>query len=197
MKFPYVQYEEMGVPVIPIEIRGDKWHEIWGFVDSYWRYQLQMWNRMKPHVYTDTSVIGGVYDLEFTEWSSKIITEFEKGNKIIVISDLTLRELDEAPNQVKNVLNKIPDRNKEFIELNDEAKKLAKKYITEGNISNKYLVDAQHIAIATVYKVDVVVSWNFKHIVNLDKIRMYNSINLKYGYHQIEIRSPREVLHEE
>ena len=156
-----------------------------------------MWNRMKPHIYTDTSVIGGVYDLEFTEWSGKIITEFEKGNKIIVISDLTLRELDEAPNQVKNVLNRIPDRNKEFIELNDEAKKLAKKYITEGDISNKYLVDAQHIAIATVYKVDVVVSWNFRHIVNLNKIRTYNSINLKYGYHQIEIRSPREVLYEE
>ena len=74
---------------------------------------------------------------------------------------------------------------------------MAKKYITEGDISDKHLIDAQHIAIATVYKVDVVVSWNFKHIVNLDKIRMYNSINLKYGYHRMEIRSPREVLHEE
>lgn len=78
-----------------------------------------------------------------------------------------------------------------------KLKKLAKKYITEGDISDKYLVDAQHIAIATVHKVDVVVSWNFKHIVNLNKIRMYNSISLKYGYHQIEIRSPREVLYEE
>ena len=84
---------------------------------------------MKPHIYTDTSVIGGVYDPEFTEWSSKIITEFEKGNKIIVISDLTLRELDEAPNQVKNVLNRIPDRNKEFIELNDEAKNWRKSIL--------------------------------------------------------------------
>jgi len=152
---------------------------------------------MKPHIYTDTSVIGGVYDIEFKEWSNKIITEFEKGNKIIVISDLTLRELEEAPDQVKNVLNRIPNKNKEFIELNDEAKKLANKYIADENISNKYIVDAQHIAIATVYKVDVVVSWNFKHIVNLDKIRIYNSINLKHGYHQIEIRSPREVLNEE
>ena len=152
---------------------------------------------MKLHVYADTSVIGGVYDPEFKEWSNKIMKEFKEGSKIIVLSDLTLRELEEAPEQVKNILNKIPNRNKEFVELNDESKNLARYYINEGDIPKKYIVDAQHIAIATVYKVDVVVSWNFKHIVNLKKIRIYNSINLKYGYPQIEIRSPREVLHEE
>lgn len=152
---------------------------------------------MKPRVYVDTSVIGGIYDPEFKEWSNKLIQEFKKGSKIIVLSDLTLREIEEAPEQVRNVLNRIPDRNKDFIELNDEAKKLARYYINEGNMAKKYIVDAQHISIATVHKVDVVVSWNFKHIVNLEKIRIYNSINLKYGYPQIEIRSPREVLHEE
>ena len=92
---------------------------------------------------------------------------------------------------------RILDKNKEFIELTDEAKKLARDYINDGNISEKYIVDAQHISIATVYKVDVVVSWNFKHMVNLEKIRIYNSINMRYGYPQIEIRSPREVLREE
>jgi len=78
--------------------------------------------------------------------------------------------------------------------LNEEARKLAEYYIKEGIVSEKYLVDAQHIAIATVYKVDVLVSWNFKHIVNLQKIKQYNAINLKYGYTLLEIRSPREVI---
>ncbi|MBA5941756.1 MAG: hypothetical protein H0M93_00225, partial [Methanophagales archaeon] len=55
------------------------------------------------------------------------------------------------------------------------------------------MVDAQHIAIATVSRVDILVSWNFRHIVNLTKIRLYNSVNLKYGYPLLEIRSPREV----
>ena len=63
-------------------------------------------------------------------------------------------------------------------------------------MTEKYLIDAQHIAIASVFKVDLVVSWNFKHIVNYKKIRLYNSVNLKNGYPLIEIRSPREVVDE-
>lgn len=73
---------------------------------------------------------------------------------------------------------------------------LANHYLDENVVSDKYLIDAQHIAIATVNKVDVVVSWNFQHIVNLNKIRSYNGVNLKYGYSLIEIRSPRELIHE-
>ena len=74
--------------------------------------------------------------------------------------------------------------------------KLAHHYIEDGAVTEKYLVDAQHIAIATIQRVDVLVSWNFKHIVNLTRIRLYNSVNLKYGYSLLEIRSPQEVLYE-
>lgn len=45
-------------------------------------------------------------------------------------------------------------------------------------------------------KVDILVSWNFKHIVNLNRIRLYNATNLKYGYQILEIRTPREILNE-
>ena len=152
---------------------------------------------MKPRMYADTSVIGGIYDTEFKEWSERLIQEFKEGSKIIVLSDLTLREVEEAPENIKAVLEKIPDEHKEFIVLNEDAKVLARHYINEGVIPKNFLVDAQHISMATVYRVDALVSWNFKHIVNLEKIRLYNSINLKYGYPLIEIRSPREVLHEE
>lgn len=58
-------------------------------------------------------------------------------------------------------------------------------------------IDAQHIAVATISRVDVLVSWNFSHIVNLARIRGYNSVNLRQGYPILEIRSPREVFSDE
>lgn len=152
---------------------------------------------MIPRIYIDTSVIGGVYDSEFEEWSKKLMEEFRKRIKIVVLSDLTLREIEDAPDNVKEILRNLPDTSKEFVILNDEAKTLARHYIEEGVVSEDYLVDAQHIAIATVNRVDVIVSWNFKHIVNLRKIKLYNAVNLKHGYPIMEMRSPREVLHGE
>jgi len=151
---------------------------------------------MKLRLYTDTSVIGGCFDEEFLETSLKLIDEFKNGNKIIIISDLTIKELENAPSEVRKILGQIPEKHKEYLFFNEEAKMLAQRYIKEKVVSLKNLLDAQHIATATINRVDVLVSWNFKHIVNLRKIHLYNSINLKYGYPLIEIRSPREVINE-
>jgi predicted nucleic acid-binding protein len=147
-------------------------------------------------VYVDTSVFGGCFDAEFEEWSNKLIEEFKLGLKALIISDLTFKELMEAPANVKNLVEEIPREHKEYVILNDEARDLARHYIEESVVSEGYLVDAQHIAIATVNRVDILVSWNFRHIVNLAKIKLYNSVNLKYGYPLLEIRRPREVLYE-
>jgi len=147
-------------------------------------------------VYVDTSVFGGCFDAEFEEWSNKLMEEFKLGLKVVVISDLTLKELEGAPPNVRSLVEQIPEEHKEYVTLNDEARELALHYIGDGAISEACLVDAQHIAIATVNKVDVLVSWNFTHIVNLTKIRLYNSVNLKYGYPLLEVRSPREVIYE-
>lgn len=147
-------------------------------------------------VYVDTSVFGGCFDAEFEEWSNKLMEEFRLGLKIVVISDLTLKELEQAPPNVRILAEEIPEKHKKYVILNDEARELARHYIEEEVVNERYLIDAQHIAIATVNRVDVLVSWNFRHIVNLTKIRLYNSVNLKYGYPILEIRSPREVLYE-
>jgi hypothetical protein len=147
---------------------------------------------MKPRIYPDTSVFGGVFDPEFDEWSKILFLDFSKGEKIAVISDLTLKEL--APQGVMEVYSNLSNENMESIFLNDEVKALAQKYILENIVTDKYLLDAQHIALASIHRGDVLVSWNFKHIVNYNKIRLYNAINLKYGYPIIEIRSPREVI---
>jgi len=81
----------------------------------------------------------------------------------------------------------------EFIRQDPESEALADEYITQAVVSRKMLADAQHIADATVGRVDVLVSWNFHHIVNLDRIHGFNAVNLRLGYPMLEIRSPLKV----
>lgn len=151
---------------------------------------------MKFRVYADTSVFGGCSDNEFSEYSKKLVNEFKQGIKRLIISDLTLKELENAPVEVQEILHEIPEKFKEYILLEYDSRFLAQKYIEEKAISQKHMIDSQHIAMASVNRVNVLVSWNFKHIVNLRRINLYNSTNLKYGYPIIEIRSPREVINE-
>lgn len=152
---------------------------------------------IKQRVYIDTSVIGGCFDDEFSEFSNILFEEFKSGNKIAVISNITILELENAPDNVKNKLNEIPEQFIEKVSLSLEADELSKKYISENVISINFIEDARHIAISTIEKVDVLASWNFKHIVNLKKIHGYNAVNLKEGLHLLEIRSPLEMSDEE
>lgn len=151
---------------------------------------------MKRRVYVDTSVIGGCEDEEFSYYSKLLFHEFQRGLKIAVVSDLTWEELKGAPEKVKRVLSTIPTANIEEVHLTEEARELAEKYIRDEVVTAKHIVDAQHIAIASVERVDVLASWNFRQIVNLDCIYAFNAVNLKMGYPMLEIRSPQEVIHE-
>lgn len=144
-------------------------------------------------IYVDTFVFGGCFDPEFEIWSNRLIEEFIKGKYIAVVSEISEFELNLAPEHVKSVLKKIPKKNIESVKLTKEASLLSEHYIKDKIVTAKSLADTQHIAIATVYQVDLLVSWNFKHIVNYNKIRLYNSINLKYGYKILEIRNPRDL----
>ena len=148
-------------------------------------------------VYVDTSVFGGCFDLEFEQWSRRLIEKFRTGQYTAVISEVSEFELKFAPDRVQQIIQDIPKTNLEIANLTEEAEELAKAYIQEKVVTPKSLADTQHIAIATVQQVDVLVSWNFKHIVNFDKIRLYNSVNLKYGYRTLEIRNPRDLTDED
>lgn len=145
-------------------------------------------------VYADTSVIGGCFDVEFKEWSMALFEEFKSGTKKIIVSDLVLSELRKARSDIQAVLNDVPLQYRQDLQTTDEAILLARAYVHEGAITNKSYDDALHIALATLNNVDVLASWNFKHIVNLNRIRLYNSINLRLGHRIIEIRTPREIL---
>jgi len=151
---------------------------------------------MKQRIYIDTSVIGGCEDEEFSQWSIQLFKEFRQGLRIAVVSDLTRKEIENAPERVKKILLSLTDVDIENVFLTEEAETVAQNYIDEAVVSAKHIVDAQHIAIASVERVDVLVSWNFQQIVNLDRIRAFNSVNLKLGYPVLEIRSPREVIRE-
>jgi predicted nucleic acid-binding protein len=145
-------------------------------------------------VYADTSVIGGYFDKEWQEWSRALWDEFLEGTKQIVFSELTAQELEFAREEIRNLIKEIPAANRIAISISDEAIQLAETYIKEGALTNKSYNDALHIALATLNDADVLASWNFKHIVNLDRIRLYNSINMRCGHRIIEIRTPREIL---
>ena len=145
--------------------------------------------------YVDTSVWGGHEDEEFEEWTIPFFEQARVGKFIIVLSDLTLRELAPAPERVRQLTETIPDPFLELVTLSQEAERLAKHYITEGVLTPKFESDAQHIAMSTILKVDSLVSWNFKHMVNFFRIKQYNSTNLKFGYQTIDIRTPKEVMY--
>ena len=150
---------------------------------------------MKQRVYIDTSVIGGCFDHEFEEWSNKLFDEFNNGWKIAVLSDITLDELTNAPKRVRQIIETMPEHTFEIFASDNESEELANKYLLDKAVTEKYYEDALHIAIATIQQVHVLASWNFKHIVNLEKIKLYNAVNLKNSYPMIEIRTPREIIH--
>lgn len=145
--------------------------------------------------YVDTSVWGGHEDEEFEVWTVPFFEQARQGKFSIVLSDLTLRELLSAPERVRKLTKTIPHEFLEITSINEKAELLASSYINEGILTPKFETDAQHIAMATILKVDSLVSWNFKHMVNFFRIKQYNSINLKFGYQTIDIRTPKEVIY--
>lgn len=149
---------------------------------------------MKQKVYIDTSIVGGYFDEEFKEATIMLFERLERGEIIFVVSDLLDLELKMAPLHVKEHLLKYSADRFQRVELTEEAIFLADQYISEKVVGKTSVEDCRHIALATLNKVDVLASWNFKHIVNLDRIKGYNSVNLRLGYSMIEIRSPKDLV---
>lgn len=149
---------------------------------------------MKQRFYFDTSVFGGIFDKEFEEASLQLFEQLNLGKIICVYSDLTETELVEAPHRIKEFFKGLAKENIERIVVNDEILSLAEKYVEEKVVGQTSFDDCVHIAAATVNKVDILVSWNFKHIVNVYRIRGYNSINLRCNYQPLDIRSPKEII---
>ena len=149
---------------------------------------------MKQRIYIDTSVFGGRFDEEFEEHTKPLFERLKNKDFTLLFSTVTQDELANAPGNVKDLVKSIKIENTEFIEITNEAIDLANEYIKEKVVGQTSFADCLHIALATIARADFLVSWNFKHIVNVERIRGYNSINIKYGYKQLEIRSPRDLM---
>ena len=149
---------------------------------------------MSQRFYFDTSVFGGAFDDEFEEETLMLFEKVSLGQIICVYSDLTESELTNAPKRVQTFFHQLDLKNLERVEVTPEGYELAQAYVHERVVGQTSLDDCIHIATATLNKVDILVSWNFKHIVNIFRIRGYNSINLRLGYGTLEIRSPKEIV---
>jgi hypothetical protein len=119
-------------------------------------------------IYIDTSVFGGYFDKEFEDETISFFQRIFEKRITILISEILELELLRAPDSIHDFFEKV--------------------------VGKSSTADCLHIALATVYKADVLASWNFKHIVNLERIRGYNSINFREGYQMTEIRTPKEIF---
>jgi len=145
-------------------------------------------------VYVDTSVVGGTFDKEF-DWQTEPFWDAVRAGKIrVIVSDILRGEMQGAPEHVRDFFNDLLNQDIEYVKLTQEAEDLAETYIVEKVVGKSCLDDARHIAIATIAKADILISWNFKHIVNVNRIRGYNSVNIRLGHPMIDIRTPQEVM---
>ena len=144
-------------------------------------------------IYLDTSVIGGCFDIEFSKWSNALFSDFRNRIFIPVLSNLVEAEIQDAPAVIKSKLYELLEMGCEILIADDESLDLANKYQERKILTPKFFNDGLHIAIATVNKIDILVSWNFKHIVHFNKIYLFNAVNMEMGYKPIDIYSPREV----
>ncbi|MEM1278964.1 MAG: PIN domain-containing protein [Cyanobacteria bacterium P01_H01_bin.152] len=144
-------------------------------------------------VYFDTSVIGGCLDEEFAVESRKICDLVLQGKITMLLSDFVIVELETAPKAVQVIFQELLAAAVEQILITPEVIQLRNAYLAAGILTDKSRFDATHVAAATIAKADAIVSWNFRHIVRLDKMKAFNQVNLSNGYDTLTIVSPKEV----
>jgi predicted nucleic acid-binding protein len=153
---------------------------------------------MKPlRVYVDTSVFGGCFDAEFEAESRRFFDLVRAGRVVVMVSPVVLDELREAPPQVRELFQSMPENAVLPVDLTSEIIELRNAYLAAGIVRPRFVDDATHVATATAARADAIVSWNFKHIVRIDKMRAYNQVNLQTGFGLLSIVSPQEVRFDE
>ena len=151
-----------------------------------------------PRIYLETSIFNFVFADDSPDKKSDtliLLDEIKAGKYKAFTSVHVTKELDQAPlSKAKKMSELLKKYNVSVLPSNVEIEQLANVYISEGIIPSKYSSDALHIAAATVYDLDFITSWNFKHIVKRKTIIMTEVVNARYGYKKIGIYSPTEVI---
>ncbi len=144
-------------------------------------------------IYIDTSVVGGYFDEEFMEVTGIFFSMLRRKRFVPLISDILAEEIGEAPQQVQDLLAEIIQGGVEQIQISDEAVDLRDAYLKTGIVTDQYEDDAMHVALATLVRADVIVSWNFRHRVNPSRIRGFNGVNAMQGYGTAVILTPADL----
>jgi hypothetical protein len=147
-------------------------------------------------VYADASVYGGAFDEEFDAASREFFDAIRSGRLRLVVSTVVQDELKEAPERVVALFKEM-QRLAEATDVSEESVRLQQAYLAAGIVGPQWETDALHVALATESLCAVIVSWNFRHIVNFKKIPLYNGVNLAQGYGPIAIHTPQEVIVDE
>ena len=148
---------------------------------------------MPLRIYADTSVFGGMFDVEFQRPTRVFFEQVRDGRFHLVSSTLVLDELSEAPRKVQGFFNEMASV-AEVTDVPPDSIVLRDAYLKAGIVGAASLADAQHVAIATVLACVTIVSWNFRHIVHFQKVPLYNGVNRVQGYPEIGIYTPQEVI---
>jgi len=153
-------------------------------------------NARPVRTYADTSVFGGVFDSEFAEASRRFFESVRAGFFHLMVSAVVADELVKAPERVRDLFDEMLPL-AEVIPISDEATALQEAYLNAKIVTSNWAEDAMHVALATVARCDLIVSWNFEHIVHFQRIPRYNAVNVLHGYPAIAIYSPLEVVSDE
>lgn len=149
-------------------------------------------------LYLDTSVLNFFFedkDLEKANSTRELFREIRNGKFNAYISELVLREIGKTRGlKRERLLSLINTYKIPWLEVTPECMELTEKYMGRKIFPSKYRDDGLHIAIATVHQIDVVVSWNLRHMVKLRTRREVKAINIVEGYKEIEICTPMEVI---
>jgi len=150
-----------------------------------------------PALYLDTSVIGGYFeeeDLWQREPTRELWRLMELGIYRFVTSKVSAEEIILAPERVRTLFAATFPA-EAILPVTDEVKQLATAYIRQGILPEKCGADARHVAACTVAGIENLVSWNFKHLVNVERRRGFNGINLLHGHRNVSIVSPQELVY--
>jgi len=152
---------------------------------------------MKPfRIYADTSIFGGLHDEEFADTTRLLFDHIDGGRLFLVTSAVVQAELAQAPERVRREFEeRLPFM--EIVNITEESISLQDAYLAEGIVSVRWASDALHVALATIAACELIVSWNFKHIVNFQRIRLYNEVNRRMGRQEIAIHAPPEVIYDD
>jgi predicted nucleic acid-binding protein len=149
---------------------------------------------VRLRVYIDTSVFGGCFDREFARDSRAFFQAVANGRITALLSATLVRELEEAPQRVRDLLAETLAGPCERLDVSAEMIDLRDAYLAEKVVAATYADDALHVAQATVAQADVIASWNFKHLVNPLRIRAFNRVNAAQGYSQGVILTPGDIV---